>query len=178
VNVQRNLASRRRGADVQSMTWRDGGQSHLIDSESVLALCARQAAIDADCFHLLANEALRRRDIASYEAALAVYDSDLIREEGDAGSCAERDEGSRKLRDQLALGLAEARERCGDEEHSVTPAAPRATPMSTPPRPAPAAPAPARPAPPAPARKGRLIRLYGDNGIRARAVRQRKGEPS
>jgi hypothetical protein len=133
------------------VTWSDGWRSRLIDSDSVLALCARQAAIDADCFYLLANEALRRRDIASYEAALAVYDSDLIREEGDTGSCAERDEEFRNLRDQLALGLAEALE-------------------STPARPAPPAPAPAR--------KGRLIRLYGDNGIRARAVRQRKGEPS
>jgi hypothetical protein len=164
------------------VTWSDGWRSRLIDSDSVLALCARQAAIDADCFYLLANEALRRRDIASYEAALAVYDSDLIREQGDTGSGADRDEGLRKLRDELALGLADALERCGAEEHSVTSAPPRATPTSTPPRPAPAAPAPARPVPraprPAPARKGRLIRLYGDNGIRARAVRQRKAESS
>ena len=174
MSVQRNLPSRRRGSDVQSATWSDGGRARLIDSDSVLALCARQAAIDADCFHLLANEALRRQDIASYEAALAVYDSDLIREAGDTGSCAERDEGLGKLRDQLTLGLAEALERCGAEAHSATPAAPRATP------PRPAAPAPTRPAPPAPApaRKGRLIRLYGDNGIRARAVWQRKKEPS
>lgn len=153
------------------MTWSEDGRSRLIDSDSVLALCVRQAAIDADCFHLLAKEALRRRDIASYEAALAAYDSDLIREEGDTGWCAERDEPLPGLRDQLTLGLAEALERCGAEDHSVTPAPPappRATPTPTPPRPAPAA----------PARKGRLIRLYGDNGIRARAVRQRKGEPS
>lgn len=133
------------------MTWSDRGRSRLIDSDSVLTLCARQAAIDADCFHLLANEALRSRDIASYEAALAVYDSGLIREEGDTGSCVERDEPLRRLRDRLALGLAEAIERRGAEERPVTPA---------------------------PARKGRLIRPYGDNGIRAQAVRQRKGEPS
>lgn len=146
------------------MTWSDRGRSPLIDSDSVLALCARQAAIDADCFHLLATEALRRRDIASYEAALAAYDSDLIREGGDTGGC---DEPLSELRDQLALGLAEALERCGAEDHFSTTAPPRATPAL--PHPAPAAPAPAG--------IGRLIRLYGDNGLRARAARQRKGEP-
>jgi len=161
--MQRNLASWRRGADLESAALGDG-RSRLIDSDSVLALCARHAAIDAECLQLLAEEALRRRDIASYKAALAAYESELIREEGNRGWRAERDEPLKELRDRLALGLAEALERCGADDESATPAPPRAATLGS------------SPPAPAPARKGRLIRFYGDNKIRARAARQRKGE--
>jgi hypothetical protein len=82
----------------------------VTDSDSVLTLCARNAAIDGDCLHLLAEEALRRRDVASYEAALAAYDCELTRAEGSDGSSAERDEPLREMRHRLALGLAKALE--------------------------------------------------------------------
>jgi hypothetical protein len=95
---------------VESAASANGSRSGVTDSHSVLTLCARNAAIDADCLHLLAEEALRRRDIASYEAALAAYDCKLTGPEGSDGSRAERDEPLRELRHRLALGLAEARE--------------------------------------------------------------------
>jgi hypothetical protein len=108
--VRRNLASGRSSADVEAVAWGDRSLSRAIDSDSVLMLCARNAAIDADCLRLLAEEALRRRDVASYEAALAACDCELTRAEGSDGSRADRDEPLKELRDRLALGLAAARE--------------------------------------------------------------------
>jgi len=166
--MQRNLGSWRRGSDLESVALGDG-RSRLIDSDSVLALCARNAAIDAECLQLLAEEALQRRDIASYKAALAAYESELIPEEGNEGWRAERAEPERaeplrELRDRLALGLAEALERCRADDEAATPAPRRAaTPGLSPPA-------------SAPARKRRLIRFYADNRIRALAGRRRKGE--
>jgi DNA-binding SARP family transcriptional activator len=85
-------------------------------TDSMLVLDTEHVTIDANRFERLAEDALRRREITAYEAALKVYGGELLPEDRYEDWCAERRSFLGELQIRLLLGLAnalEARGSCG-----------------------------------------------------------------
>lgn len=84
--------------------------AYLRMTDAMLALNTEHIVIDADRFEQLSGRALRGRDIADYEAALAAYGGELLPEDRYADWCAERRSSLADLRIRVLLGLAAALE--------------------------------------------------------------------
>ena len=69
--------------------------------------------VDADEFEQLAEDALRCREIAAYDAAFAAYGGELLPEDRYESWCSERRTALAELHIRLLLGMAEALERRG-----------------------------------------------------------------
>jgi len=87
--------------------------------DDVLMLVTENVWIDADHFQSLAETALRRGDVASYERALATYTGDLLPEDAYESWTQPRRDTLAELRFRLLLGVAEALERRGDREAAI-----------------------------------------------------------
>jgi DNA-binding SARP family transcriptional activator len=93
--------------------------AYLPLTDSMVALDTQHVWIDADHFERLAERALRRGDIASYESALAAYGGELLPEDRYEDWCAERRNRLADLHIQLLVGLAEAHEESGAHSASA-----------------------------------------------------------
>jgi DNA-binding SARP family transcriptional activator len=84
---------------------------HLADA--VLILDTEHVVVDADQFERLAEDAIRRREVEAYQAALAAYSGELLPEDRYESWCSERRGVLAELHVRLLLGVAEAFERRG-----------------------------------------------------------------
>jgi DNA-binding SARP family transcriptional activator len=82
------------------------GSAYLRLTDAMLALNTQHVRIDADQFQELAEAAIQRRDVPSYEAALAAYSGELLPEDRYEDWCAERRSLLVELRLRVLLGLA------------------------------------------------------------------------
>jgi DNA-binding SARP family transcriptional activator len=89
----------------------DSAYLRLVDA--MLVLNAEHVVVDTDQFEQLAEDAVRRREIGAYEAALAAYGGELLPEDRYESWCSERRSFLVELRVRLLLGMADALERCG-----------------------------------------------------------------
>jgi DNA-binding SARP family transcriptional activator len=87
--------------------------AYLCLTDAMLALNPDHVIVDMDQFGELAEDALRRREIGAYEAALAAYGGELLPEDRYENWCAEPRGAMTELRIRVLLGLAEALERSG-----------------------------------------------------------------
>jgi DNA-binding SARP family transcriptional activator len=131
------------------------GSAYLRLTDAMLALNTQHVLIDADQFQELAEAAVRRRDIPSYESALATYSGELLPEDRYEDWCAERRALLVELRLRVLLGLAAALEGCGAYNESANRL--REVLQQDPTR---------------EEAHRRLMRLYGEMGARDQAVRQ------
>ena len=93
--------------------------AYLPLADSMVTLDTQRVWIDADHFERLAESALRQRDVAGYESALAAYGGELLPEDRYEDWCAERREDLRALQIQLLLALAEAHQERGADSASA-----------------------------------------------------------
>lgn len=93
--------------------------SYLCLTDSMLALNTDCVTIDADRFQQLAESALKRGDVESYEAGLAAYSGELLPEDRYEDWCAERRDFLAGLHIRLLVGLAEALEKRGSLSASM-----------------------------------------------------------
>jgi DNA-binding SARP family transcriptional activator len=84
--------------------------AYLCLAEGMLVLNTEHAVVDADEFETLADDALRRQEIAAYEAAFAAYGGELLPEDRYESWCSERRTALAELRIRLLVGMAEALE--------------------------------------------------------------------
>jgi DNA-binding SARP family transcriptional activator len=84
--------------------------AYLRLTDGMLTLNAEHVAVDTDQFEQLAEAAMRRREIAAYEMALAAYGGELLPEDRYEHWCSERRSVLAELRVRLLLGMAEALE--------------------------------------------------------------------
>jgi len=89
----------------------DSAYLHLADG--MLVLNTKHVGVDADEFEQLAEDALRSREIAAYDAAFTAYGGELLPEDRYESWCSERRNALAELHIQLLLGVAEALERRG-----------------------------------------------------------------
>src|SRR5215217_3545829 len=129
--------------------------AYLPLTDSMVALDTKRVWIDADHFERLADGALRRGDVASYECALAAYGGELLPEDRYEDWCAERREHLAAVHIRLLLALAEAHE--GRGAHSASAARLREVLQHDPTR---------------EDAHRRLMALYGSLGARDQAMRQ------
>jgi DNA-binding SARP family transcriptional activator len=87
--------------------------AYLRLADSMLVLNAERVVVDADEFEQLAEDALRRREIAAYDAAFAAYGGELLPEDRYESWCSERRNALVELHIRLLLGMAEVLERRG-----------------------------------------------------------------
>ena len=87
--------------------------AYLCLTDAMLGLNTDHVIVDMDQFGELAEDALRRREIGAYEAALAAYGGELLPEDRYETWCAEPRGAMTELRIRVLLGLAEALERSG-----------------------------------------------------------------
>ena len=87
--------------------------AYLCLTDAMLALNSDHVIVDMDQFGELAEDALRRREIGAYEAALAAYGGELLPEDRYENWCAEPRGAMTELRIRVLLGLAEVLERSG-----------------------------------------------------------------
>lgn len=87
--------------------------AYLCLTDAMLALNTDHVVVDMDQFGELAEDALRRREIGAYEAALAAYGGELLPEDRYENWCAESRGAMTELRIRVLLGLAEVLERTG-----------------------------------------------------------------
>jgi DNA-binding SARP family transcriptional activator len=87
--------------------------AYLRMTDAMLTLSTEHVMIDADRFEELAEKALRGRDVAVYESALAAYGGELLPEDRYADWCAERRNSLAELRTRVLLELAAVLEDCG-----------------------------------------------------------------
>jgi DNA-binding SARP family transcriptional activator len=87
--------------------------AYLQLTDAMLALNTEHVSIDADQFQRLAEAALRRDDVAAYEAALAAYGGELLPEDRYEDWCAQRRDFLAALQLRVLLGLADALEKRG-----------------------------------------------------------------
>ena len=87
--------------------------AYLRLADGMLVLNTEHVVVDTDEFELLAEDALRRREIATYEAAFAAYGGELLPEDRYESWCSERRSALAELHIRLLLGMAEALERRG-----------------------------------------------------------------
>jgi DNA-binding SARP family transcriptional activator len=90
--------------------------AYLRLADGMLVLNAERVVVDADEFEQLAEDALRRREIAAYDAAFAAYGGELLPEDRYESWCSERRTALAELHIRLLLGMAEALE--GHGSHS------------------------------------------------------------
>jgi DNA-binding SARP family transcriptional activator len=76
--------------------------------DGMLVLSTEHVVIDTDEFEQLAEYALRRQEITSYEAALAAYGGELLPEDRYESWCSERRGALAELQIRLLLGMAGA----------------------------------------------------------------------
>jgi DNA-binding SARP family transcriptional activator len=93
--------------------------AYLPLTDSMVALDTQRVWIDADQFEHLAESALRQRDVAAYECALAAYGGELLPEDRYEDWCAERRDHLAALHIQLLLSLADAHEQRGAHSASA-----------------------------------------------------------
>ncbi len=89
----------------------DSAYLHLLDG--MLVLDTEHAVVDTDEFEQLAEDALRRGEIAAYEAAFAAYGGELLPEDRYESWCSERRTALAELHIRLLLGMAETLEHRG-----------------------------------------------------------------
>jgi DNA-binding SARP family transcriptional activator len=87
--------------------------AYLRLTESMVALDTEHVTVDADHFQQLAERALRRREVAAYEAALAAYGGELLPEDRYEDWCEERRYYLAELHARLLVEMAEALEKRG-----------------------------------------------------------------
>ena len=87
--------------------------AYLRLADGMVVLNTEHVAVDTDEFERLAEDALRRREIAAYEAASAAYGGELLPEDRYESWCSERRSALAELHIRLLLGTAEALERRG-----------------------------------------------------------------
>jgi DNA-binding SARP family transcriptional activator len=87
--------------------------AYLRLADGMLALNTAHARVDADEFEQLAEDALRSREIAAYDAAFAAYGGELLPEDRYESWCSERRTAVAELHIRLLLGMAETLERRG-----------------------------------------------------------------
>jgi DNA-binding SARP family transcriptional activator len=107
----KTLHAARRALEPELLPRESSGYLPLTDS--MVVLDTERVWIDADHFERLAEGALRRGDIASYQCALAAYGGELLPEDRYEDWCAERRDHLGALHIQLLLALAEAHEERG-----------------------------------------------------------------
>lgn len=90
--------------------------AYLRLADGMLVLNTARVVVDADEFEQLAEDALRRREIAAYDAAFAAYGGELLPEDRYESWCSERRTALAELHIRLLLGMAEALE--GHGSHS------------------------------------------------------------
>lgn len=94
--------------------------AYLRLADAVLILNTEQVVVDADQFEQLAEDAIRRREVEAYQAALAAYRGELLPEDRYENWCAERRSVLAELRVRLLLGMAEELERGGAYNDAAT----------------------------------------------------------
>ncbi len=82
--------------------------AYLRLADGMLALNTEHVLVDTDEFEQLAEDALRCREIAAYEVALAAYGGELLPEDRYESWCSERRDALAELQIRLLLGMAEA----------------------------------------------------------------------
>jgi DNA-binding SARP family transcriptional activator len=87
--------------------------AYLRLADAMLILNAERVMVDADQFEQLAEDAIRRREVESYQAALAAYGGELLPEDRYESWCAERRTVLEELRIRLLVGMAEVLEARG-----------------------------------------------------------------
>jgi DNA-binding SARP family transcriptional activator len=87
--------------------------AYLRLTDGMLALNTERVGVDADEFEQLAEDALRSREIAAYDAAFAAYGGELLPEDRYESWCYERRNTVEELHLRLLLGMAEVFERRG-----------------------------------------------------------------
>lgn len=105
------LHAARRALEPELQRRQDSAYLHLADA--MLVLNTEHVVVDMDQFEQHAEDAIRRREIEAYEAALAAYGGELLPEDRYESWCSERRSVLVKLRGRLLLGMAEVLERCG-----------------------------------------------------------------
>jgi DNA-binding SARP family transcriptional activator len=105
------LHAARRALEPELLRRRES--AYLCLTDAMLALNSDHVIVDMDQFGQLAEDALRRREIGAYEAALAAYGGELLPEDRYENWCAEPRGAVTELRIRVLLGLAEALERSG-----------------------------------------------------------------
>ena len=105
------LHAARRAVEPELPRRQDSAYLRLADA--MLVLNTERVVVDADQFEQLAEDAIRRRDLNAYQAALAAYGGELLPEDRYESWCAERRDGLAELRVRLLLETAEALERQG-----------------------------------------------------------------
>src|SRR5580698_4503942 len=98
----------RRALEPQLSRRQDSAYLRLADG--MVVLNTQHVAVDTDEFEQLAEDALRRREIAAYEAAFAAYSGELLPEDRYESWCSERRSAMAELHIRLLLGMAEALE--------------------------------------------------------------------
>ena len=93
--------------------------AYLRLTDSILALAAEHVSIDADRFQELAESALRQRDVAGYESALAAYGGELLPEDRYEDWCSERRVFLTDLHIRLLVSLADVLEQHGAHNASA-----------------------------------------------------------
>jgi DNA-binding SARP family transcriptional activator len=87
--------------------------AYLSLADAMLVMNTEHVVVDVDQFEQLAEDALRSREIQTYEAALAAYSGELLPEDRYEHWCAERRGTLLELRVRLLIGLAEVLESRG-----------------------------------------------------------------
>jgi DNA-binding SARP family transcriptional activator len=105
------LHAARRALEPELPRRRDSAYLRLVDA--MLLLTTDHVVVDADQFEQLAEDAMRRRDLDAYQAALAAYGGELLPEDRHEPWCSERRDGLTEQRIRLLLETAEALERRG-----------------------------------------------------------------
>jgi DNA-binding SARP family transcriptional activator len=98
---------------LQPALLRRQDSAYLRLTDGMLALNTERVGVDADEFERLAEDALRSREIATYDAAFAAYGGELLPEDRYESWCYERRNAVEELHIRLLLGMAEVFERRG-----------------------------------------------------------------
>ena len=98
---------------LQPALLRRQDSAYLRLADGMLVLNTERVGVDTDEFERLAEDALRSREIAAYDAAFAVYGGELLPEDRYESWCSERRNALAELHIRLLLGMAEVLERRG-----------------------------------------------------------------
>ena len=93
--------------------------AYLRLADGMLVLNTECVVVDADEFEQLAEDALRRREIAAYDAAFAAYGGELLPEDRYESWCSERRTALAELHIRLLLGMAEALDERGSHSEAA-----------------------------------------------------------
>jgi DNA-binding SARP family transcriptional activator len=110
-NFGKALHAARRALEPERPQRQESAYLRLADG--MLALNTEHVIVDTDEFEQLAEDALRNREIAAYEAAFAAYGGELLPQDRYESWCSERRSALAELHIRLLLGIAEAFERRG-----------------------------------------------------------------